>query len=163
MAWAGSIIIHSHCMAFLTPYNNVSGNTLGTVNDGKSDFFNWNIPTFMQTGPENSQASTDEPLLKFVGFRNGFIPEFESSLMDGLGAITPGPVVIYPTGGSKLPYYNQHEPGHVLQFYLLGPAGYYAFVGVPSILSASLDGDNHDSYFWETSADKLWKLFNKIF
>lgn len=47
--------------------------------------------------------------------------------------MTPGPFVIYPTGGSKRPYYNTHEPGHVVQFYLMGPALYTIGVIIKAI------------------------------
>lgn len=119
--------------------------------------------TLMLPGGRGGGDESESPLLKFVGFRNGFIPEFESRLMDGKGAMTPGPFIIYPTGGFKLPYYNEHEPGHVLQFYLLGPLGYTTNIIIPSLLSAGLDPEHYSQYPWEASADGLWRLYNSIF
>jgi len=108
--------------------------------------------------PGGPGGSGSKPLLKFIGFRKGFIPEFESSLLDGSngGAVTPGPLIIYPTGGAKDPYYNTHEPGHVLQFLILGPL-YYPLVAAPSLLSAgTLTSSQHASTPWEKSATSLW-------
>jgi RHS repeat-associated protein len=43
--------------------------------------------TIWQAGiPPANAAPAKDPLLKFVGFRHGFIPEFESRLMNGQGA-----------------------------------------------------------------------------
>jgi hypothetical protein len=112
---------------------------------------------YKQTGDTKESKS---PTLKFVGLRKGWIPEFESSLLDGQGAVTPGPFIIYPTGGSSNPYYNKHEPGHVIQFYLLGPIQYYKFIAIPSLISSGFGtAEQHSKMPWETSADFLWSLF----
>lgn len=121
----------------------------------------------MQTGQGKPNGENKKSLLKFVGLRDGWIPEFESSLLDDVGggsaAMTPGPFIIYPTGGSKFPEFNKHEPGHVIQFWMLGPVNYTKFVIIPSLLSAGLDPDNHAKYPWEQSADRLWNLYQKLF
>ena len=112
--------------------------------------------TLMLPGGSGGGDESESPLLKFVGFRNGFIPEFESRLMDGKGAMTPGPFIIYPTDGSKRPYYNTHEPGHVLQFWLLGPAAYTIDIIIPSFISAAtLSTQDHLETPWEKSATTL--------
>lgn len=97
-----------------------------------------------------------EPLIKFVGFNHG-IPEFESRLMPSGTAVTPGPIIIYSTGASSDPYYNTHEPGHVVQFYLLGrPINYYRFIAIPSLISVMFFPNQHNDMPWETSANQLW-------
>lgn len=83
---------------------------------------------------KRSEAQNEPPLFKFVGMRMGFIPEFESRLMNGHGAITPGPFIIYGSGSSKDPRYANHEPGHVIQYHLMGPLLYYGFVAIPSLI-----------------------------
>jgi len=118
------------------------------------------FPTMMQSAMSPDVGGGGSSLLNFIGFRHGFIPEFETSLADGHGAITLGPIVFYPTGGSSRPYYNAHEPGHAMQFWLLqasglGLAGYFTLVGIPSALSATFDAPNHSNYFWEKSASTL--------
>jgi hypothetical protein len=116
--------------------------------------------TIMQMGQSpSSKARSRDPLLKFVGFRDEWIPEFESSLMDGKGAMTPGPFIIYPTRGSTNQYYSSHEPGHVLQFYLLGPFYYTTMVIIPSLLSAKFSSDHHNMP-WEKTANQLWYWFS---
>ena len=77
--------------------------------------------------------------------------------------MTPGPFIIYPTEGSKLSYYNEHEPGHVLQFWMMGPVMYSKLIIIPSLLSAGLDPDNHSNYAWEKSANAFWSIYQKIF
>jgi RHS repeat-associated protein len=131
--------------------SSIKGGNGGTMNNGM---------TLMAPGKPG--GGSKDPLLKFVGFRKGFIPEFESRLLvfkNGDAAITPGPFIIYPTGGSSNPTFNQHEPVHVVQFYLLGPALYISNVAIPSLISAGLDPGNHSKYPWETSADWLWSKF----
>jgi hypothetical protein len=74
--------------------------------------------------------------------------------------VTPGPFVIYPREGAEDPYYNTHEPGHVLQYLILelilGPGSYIEFIGIPSIISATLDPQEHRNMPWEKSANELW-------
>jgi len=97
--------------------------------------------------PEHSDAA----LLKFVGF-NHAIPEFESYLLNDKGAMTPGNIIIYPTGGSKKPYYSTHEPGHVVQSILLGPS-YISLVILPSLLTAN--SSKAMEMPWEKTASTL--------
>jgi hypothetical protein len=123
---------------------------------GSSGIGNWGM-TIMQTGIPSAGESSSDPLLKFVGFRDGWIPEFESRLMNGLGAVTPGSLVIYQTGGSKDPAFNTHEPGHVIQYILMGPISYYIGVAIPSMMSAAnLPVSEHVEMPWEKSASTLW-------
>jgi RHS repeat-associated protein len=105
--------------------------------------------------PKSNRDKNKEPILKFVGFNNG-IPEFESRLMPSGTAVTPGPFIIYSTGNSKEPYYNTHEPGHVIQFYILGPVNYIKYVGIPSLISAKYFPNQHNQMPWERSANQLW-------
>jgi hypothetical protein len=67
--------------------------------------------------------------------------------------MTPGPFIIYPPGGSKDPFYNTHEPGHVIQFLLLGPIPYYLGVVGPSLITAG--SPNAMQLPWEKSASTL--------
>jgi hypothetical protein len=100
-------------------------------------------------------AINQDPILKFVGFNHG-IPEFESRLMPSGTAVTPGPFIIYSPGNSSEPYFNTHEPGHVVQFYLLGPYNYIRFIAIPSLISVTIFPNQHNDMPWETSANKLW-------
>ena len=91
------------------------------------------------------------------GVSNYGIPYVETSWTNrDWGAVTPGPFIIYPKGGSKDPYYNTHEPGHVLQFIILGPATYIGLVALPSLISAELDPADHSNMPWEKTANQLW-------
>ncbi|WP_312557364.1 hypothetical protein [Empedobacter brevis] len=96
------------------------------------------------------------PLLKFVGMRKGIIPEFESRLMEGKGAITPAFFIIYGTGSSKDPRYANHELGHAIQFLLMRPSRYYTEIAIPSLLTAHLD--NAMDMPWEKSASIFWYI-----
>src|SRR5690606_3881417 len=59
----------------------------------------------------NSGDGKSEPWLT-VNFNRG-IPQIETNFTDkDWGAITPGPFIVYPKGGSEDTYYNTHEPGH---------------------------------------------------
>lgn len=109
------------------------------------------------------------PIINFVGLDHLFIPQLESSLLDGTNpndpgaAITLGPIIIYPTGGSNDPQFSEHEPGHVIQFYLLGPLAWNAGVGIPSLISATFfSSEVHNSMPWEKNADQLWALFKSL-
>ena len=104
--------------------------------------------------PQRQEGKNIEPPLT-VSFNRG-IPQIETNFTDKQwGAVTPGPFIIYSKGGSQDPYYNTHEPGHVLQFYLLGPA-YYTLVAIPSLISSTTP--NHSDMPWERSANQLWYL-----
>jgi len=108
------------------------------------------------SGETQSKKNTREPLFSFVGFNRG-IPEFETNFTDkDWGAITPGPFIIYSKRGSKDPYYNTHEPGHVIQFLILGPFLYYSLVGIPSLFTAYYYPNHHSDMTWEKSANQLW-------
>ena len=69
------------------------------------------------------------------------------------GAITPGPFVLYPTGASSNEYYSTHEPGHVLQFRLMGTY-YLPFIAIPSILTSRME--NSENFYIEKTANQLW-------
>ncbi len=90
----------------------------------------------------------------FFSFNHG-IPQFETTgINKDWGAVTPGPFVIYSKGGSKKPYYNTHEPGHVIQFLLLGPAFYTTLVAIPSLATSKTQF--HTKTPWEKTANQLW-------
>ena len=64
---------------------------------------------------------------------------------------------MYPSGGSKNPSYSTHEPGHVLQFAILG-LWYYPVIALPSIWDANdIDSKNH---YHEKTANQLWYWFS---
>ena len=109
------------------------------------------------TFAENGGGDQKDPLLEFVGFNHG-IPEFETSRNNNdWGAVTPGPFIIYPKGGSKDPYYNTHEPGHVIQFLILkGYKRYIPMIAIPSLITATFFPNHHQDMPWEKSANQLW-------
>ena len=89
-----------------------------------------------------------------VNFNRG-IPQIETTFTDkDWGAITPGPFIVYPKGGSKDKYYNTHEPGHVIQLIILGPIAYYGLVAIPSLITSTTP--YHTDMPWEKSANQLW-------
>ena len=94
-----------------------------------------------------------EPPLSFVGFNHG-VPEFESSFMPNAYGVTPGPFVIYSKGHSSDVSLNTHEPGHVIQFFILGPALYYSNIAIPSLIT--VNKPYHNDMPWEKSANTLW-------
>jgi len=108
----------------------------------------------------NNGGNKKKPLLEFVGFHRG-IPEFESRLMPGsyspgYSGVTPGPFIIYSSGDSDNPNLNRHEPGHVVQFLLLGGYSLYIpLVAIPSLITAGKP--YHNDMPWETSANWLWE------
>ncbi|SNR73826.1 RHS repeat domain-containing protein [Flavobacterium sp. ov086] len=105
----------------------------------------------------NFKADIGFDFLKFKGYHYG-VPEFETSFLDSTNAAaTPGPFVLYPTGGSSLPGLSTHEPGHVLQYRKLGPILYYAAIVIPSMLHVN-DPTTNDHYH-EKSANTLWYLY----
>jgi len=89
-----------------------------------------------------------------LNFNRG-IPQIETPWLHN-AAVTPGPAVFYPTGRSKDPYFNTHEPGHVIQYLFLGPL-YISMVAVPSLVSVNTP--YHNDMPWETSANLLWHMF----
>ena len=94
-------------------------------------------------------------IFEYVGNHKG-VDEYESILAFN-GAFTPGPFVVYPVGGSKLKYYNVHEPGHVLQYRDLGLINYYRKVAIPSLIYATFHTPKEASrYHTETQANRLW-------
>ncbi len=100
-----------------------------------------------------SEKPTREPFFTFVGFNHG-IPEFESSLMPKGTAVTPGPFIIYSTGYSNDASLNTHEPGHVIQFLIMGPYLYYKLIAIPSLMT--VNKPYHSDMPWEKSANTLW-------
>ncbi|MEI7510415.1 MAG: hypothetical protein WCJ62_13245, partial [Flavobacterium sp.] len=127
-----------------------------SVDDGNSTHLGDYLPNF------TSDFGTD--LLRFKGLHYG-VPEFETSLLNGRGAVTPGPFVLYPikphsskySNGSNDPYYNTHEPGHVLQFAILG-VWYYPLIAVPSAANTKLNWDILN--YTEKTANQLWYWFS---
>ncbi|MGD9992543.1 MAG: hypothetical protein AB7S69_04520 [Salinivirgaceae bacterium] len=110
--------------------------------------------TFLLNGvAANSGGGKSEPWLT-VNFNRG-IPQIETNFTDkDWGAITPGPFIVYPKGGSEDTYYNKHEPGHVIQFLILGPVAYYGLIAIPSLISSTTP--YHSDMPWEKSANQLW-------
>jgi RHS repeat-associated protein len=148
--------------SFISQYNDTYGVSEGSFGNGLEKAG----ALMFAGGPGDGQGgnnSSSGPLLRFVGLRNGFIPEFETSLLDNKGAMTPGPFVLYPTGGSSDPYYNTHEPGHVLQFYLLGanPLLYNTLIAIPSLIQAAvLPPEQAAQMPSEISATSLWYWYS---
>lgn len=104
-------------------------------------------------GATGGGGEKSEPWLT-VNFIRG-IPQIETNFTDkDWGAITPGPFIVYPKGGSKDKYYNTHEPGHVVQFLILGPVAYYGLVAIPSLTTSTTP--YHSDMPWEKSANQLW-------
>jgi RHS repeat-associated protein len=101
------------------------------------------------------KADIGSDLLRFKGFHKG-VPEFETSLLKS-AAMTPGPFVLYPSGESTNPYLNTHEPGHVLQFLMLGFL-YYPLIAVPSM--THVNDPNSNTHYHESIANELWYLFS---
>jgi RHS repeat-associated protein len=104
----------------------------------------------------NFRTNIGPDVFKFKGLHYG-VPEFESSLMAGHGAITPGPFSLYAPNLSNNPSFSTHEPGHVLQFVLLGPIHYYILIGIPSMATAKWD--NATDVYTEKTANQLWYWF----
>lgn len=99
----------------------------------------------------NFKSDIGFDILKFKGLHYG-VPEFESSWMTG-GAITPGPFVLYPIGGSSMETHNTHEGGHFVQFLALGGA-YYPLIAIPSIINTQFNWKVFD--YTEKTANDLW-------
>ncbi|MCL2289663.1 MAG: hypothetical protein FWC34_03020 [Bacteroidetes bacterium] len=90
-----------------------------------------------------------------VSFNRG-IPQFETNFINKeWGAITPGPFIIYEKGGASNPYYNKHEPGHIIQLLILGKY-YYPLVALPSLFTATFFPEHHNNMPWEKTANQLW-------
>lgn len=142
------------------------GKTVGETYEDEDGHFTWNGKIWVKddgtswiAGVTLSAQKKEEkdPVLNFVGFNKGLIPEFETSFLNGRGAVTPGPFVLYPTGGSNMPTYNTHEPGHVLQWRILGWL-YYPLIALPSILHA--DDKDTNNHYHEKTANQLWYWFS---
>jgi RHS repeat-associated protein len=134
-------------------YQYKRGSSIDSFGNGKSN--NVHIGRMLP----NFKADIGGDLLSFKGLHYG-VPEFETSLLNGHGAVTPGPFVLYPTGGSSRPYYNTHEPGHALQFMLMGPLQYYSLIAIPSAIDAKIESREKASYFYtEITANQLWNWF----
>jgi hypothetical protein len=104
-------------------------------------------------GKNNAPPQKSSPLFT-LSFNRG-IPQFETTFTDeDWGAFTPGPFIVYPKGGSMNKYYNTHEPGHVIQFLILGPAGYYSLIVLPSLFTSTTP--YHSNMPWEKTANQLW-------
>ena len=104
-------------------------------------------------GAAGQGGEKSEPWLT-VNFNRG-IPQIETNFTDkDWGAITPGPFIVYPKGGSKDKYYNTQEPGHVIQLLILGPVAYYGLVAIPSLITSTTP--YHSDMPWEKSANQLW-------
>jgi RHS repeat-associated protein len=126
------------------PKGGIHGNRLNNPNDPN------NIDEITVT----EKWVWDKKPLFTISFNRG-IPEIETSFSEkDWGAITPGPFIIYPKDGSKDPYYNTHEPGHVIQFLILGPINYYKFIAIPSLITSTTP--YHSDMPWEKSANQLW-------
>ena len=89
-----------------------------------------------------------------ISFNRG-IPQFETNFINkNWGAVTPGPFIFYSKGTMNNPYFNTHEPGHVIQYLILGPLLYYPLVAIPSLITAPTN--YHNNMPWEKSANQLW-------
>jgi RHS repeat-associated protein len=102
----------------------------------------------------------DNPFFHYVGNHKG-VDEYES-IFAFSGAFTPGPFVVYPRGESKNPYYSTHEPGHVLQYRMLGFADYWKKVAIPSLVFAATHNPEEAShYYTETQANRMWWVHSR--
>jgi hypothetical protein len=99
-------------------------------------------------------SEPEKPFIE-VSFNNGVIGIETNFIASDWGAVTPIPIVIYPKGGSSNAYYSTHEPGHVIQQFILGPA-YYDLIAMPSLFTAGFFPDQHSNMAWEMSANQLW-------
>jgi hypothetical protein len=91
-----------------------------------------------------------------ITFNRG-IPQIETNFINyDWGAVTPGPFIFYAKGNVRDPYYNKHEPGHVIQYLILGPLNYYTFVAIPSLFAAKFFPEQHNNMPWEMTANQLW-------
>lgn len=142
--------------------------TIGWKNDFGSkriDFKNrdWNFGGAGAGGMSLFGSNADISKIKlfeYVGNHKG-VDEYESVLAFN-GAFTPGPVVVYPIGGSKLKYYNVHEPGHVLQYRMLGFKSYWLKVAIPSLVFAATHNPKEASHFHtETQANRMWWMHSR--
>ena len=70
-------------------------------------------------------------------------------------AIGRGPFIVYAKGNVNDPYYNTHEPGHVIQFLILKQF-YYPLVAIPSLFTAKFFTEQHNNMPWKKSANQLW-------
>ena len=139
----------------------------GYENSVETDEYHRNNKSRGSGGGNNSDSDSEidlkkiEPILKLIKLNRG-IPEFESSLLNRKqAAVTPGFFVIYSTGGSEDPFYNTHEPGHALQYLILGPNYYYSLVAIPSLITASFFSQEiHSKMPYETSANLLWYWYS---
>ena len=113
------------------------------------------INLWEKVGKNNPEKGYDksEPWLS-ISFNRGILQIETNFMKKDWGAITPGPFIVYPKGGSKNKYYNTHEPGHVIQFIILGPVRYYSLVAIPSVMSSITP--YHEDMSWEKSANQLW-------
>ena len=134
-----------------TKFKAVQDYGFGSSSGGGFDFLS-SFQAFNRAKTLNFKANIGFDLLKFKGYHYG-VAEFETSLLDGRGAVTPGNFVLYPTGGSSKPYYSNHEPGHVLQYRILGPVLYYAVIAIPSVANTKLHSNFLD--YTEKSANTL--------
>ena len=96
----------------------------------------------------NFKADLGFYFLRFKGYHYG-VPEFETSFLNGQGAITPGSFALYPTGGASNPSYSTHEPGHALQYQILGRY-YYPLIALPSIINTKLNWRIFDYSFFSS-------------
>jgi RHS repeat-associated protein len=139
-----------------TKFNAVQDYGFGITSIDRIDFLS-RFQAFNRATTLNFKADIGFDFLKFKGYHYG-AAEFESSLVTG-GAVTPGNFVLYPTGGSSLKTYSNHEPGHVLQYRILGKH-YYALIAVPSAIYAYFHTPKEASQFHtEKSANTLWYLY----
>lgn len=98
-------------------------------------------------------GNKSDPLLT-INFNRGILQIETNFSKKDWGAITPSPFVVYPKGGSKDKFYNTHEPGHVIQFLILGPITYYRLVAIPSLITST--NPYHKYMPWEMTANQLW-------
>lgn len=100
----------------------------------------------------------DQRRSEYIENENASIGTTNKSIIKGQNkdwrAITPGLFLVYPKGGTKNKFSNTHEPGHVIQFLILGPAAYYTLVAIPSLITSTTK--YHNDMPWETAANQLW-------
>jgi RHS repeat-associated protein len=135
-----------------------------TENQGKDyGYFDGYFKAYEKYGGKGenpySPGIPNNPLFHFVGNHKG-VDEYES-IFAFSGAFTPGPFVVYPIGGSKNPYYSTHEPGHVLQYRILGAVEYWRVIALPSLFYSATHTTKEASCFYtEISANILWNTYS---
>lgn len=88
------------------------------------------------------------------------VTAIDSDWSEGRGAVTIGNYISGPNGftANWRDHLFVHEYGHYVQSQIYGPMFLFG-VGVPSLLDASFDVQNHDSRWYEAEASRMGGLY----